>query len=96
MIGAEKSLPQAETIRTHVNSLPINESGIWTYFGYGSSFTGITVTSSFSCFAAELPASAVFVLPIGATIFFLLVDDEVLALAFAEAIPAMIAAGLPG
>ena len=46
---------------------------------------------------AELcPASAVFVLLIGVTTFFLLVDDDVLALTFAEAMPAIIAAGLPG
>lgn len=33
---------------------------------------------------------------IGVIIFFLLVDDEVLALAFAEVMPAIIAADLPG
>ena len=33
--------------------LPIRDAGIWTCFGYGSSLTGITLTSSRSlCFPA--------------------------------------------
>ena len=62
----------------------MREAGIWTCLGYGSSLTGITVTSSRShCFADEFGSAFFVALPDNAASF-LFVDDDVLALAFAE------------
>ena len=85
------------SLKARGGGLPIRVCGIWTCFGYGSSFTGITVTSRRSlCFPAE-PPSLFLVLPLDVIIFFLLVvDEDVLALAFAEVAPPIVAEGFPG
>ena len=58
--------------------VPIRAWGIWTYLGYGSSFTGITVTSSLSfCFE---PLSLLFVVPNTELVFRFPADNRLPAL----------------
>ena len=83
------SLPRQCKLNALTGSLPISDCGICTCFGYGSSFTGITVTSSRSL---TFPKLSLF----DRIAFFLLVEDDVLALAFAEVARAIFADGLTG
>ena len=65
--------------------VPIRAWGIWTYLGYGSSFTGMTVTSSLSfCFE---PLSLLFVVPNTELVFRFPEDNKVLALTWAGVEP---------
>ena len=65
--------------------IPIRAYGIWTYLGYGSSFTGITVTSSLSfCFE---PTSLLFVVPNTELVFRFPADNEVPAFTYAGVEP---------
>ena len=65
--------------------VPIRAWGIWTYLGYGSSFTGMTVTSSLSfCFG---PHSLLLVVPNTELVFRFPADSKVPALTWAGVKP---------
>ena len=75
----------------------MRDSGICICFGYGSSLTGITVTSRRSLVFPEFGTpSWVFVALPDVITFLLPVDDDVLALAFADARLPIVLEGFPG